>query len=88
MYAELPFCDTSIRVGLYGNCVAEALAMSAKRLPGRRCRFRRIIFVCRQSIPSAKEGVLQSELVLTIAGPSSPTRSDLPTGPVALGDKD
>lgn len=31
--------------------------------------------------------VSRSELVLTIAGPSSLTRSDLPTGPVAPRDK-
>jgi hypothetical protein len=59
--------------------------MSAKRLPGRRCRFRSIIFVCRQSISICEGRVLQSELVLTIAGLSSPTRSDLSTGPVSTG---
>lgn len=56
MYAELPFCDTSSRVGLYGSWAAVAVVMSAKRLKGRRRRFRRIMFVCRQIISGDREG--------------------------------
>jgi hypothetical protein len=52
MYAAVPFCETSIRVGLYGNSAAVAAAMSARRLAGRWCRFRRIMpFVVRPYHP-------------------------------------
>jgi hypothetical protein len=43
MNAALPFCGTSIRVGLYGSSVAVVAPTSARRLAGRQCRFRRIM---------------------------------------------
>lgn len=66
MNAALPFCGTSIRVGLYGSSVAVAAPTSARRLAGRQCRFRRIMpWVVRSyQLRSLRMDTLRSGLVV------------------------